>query len=215
MNAIKIFCLFKHAMWYVVLLILVALIGIYLYLFPTQQTLVKNTGEYQTLDPHRRHDSNTTVPNLHTFQSIPQKYMTDKNIASNTTLQTYNLEEIDKIAKFLVKNLNTSKHNCFKLIQIHRVKKEVDTNDILAYSLDMFVYDTMKNFGTLIRGVVYQISGKYKIRELKQITPMPLSALASNDDGFSFEPLVSFGNGASTGMPNDNSSYFGSPLKPL
>lgn len=195
-------------MWYLVILILVVLMGIYsrTNYGTIQPKLMKNTGEYQPLP---------IVPNIHTFQSIPKKYLTDKNIASNTTLQTYNLEEIDKIAKFLVKNMNTNKDNCYKLIQIHRVKKEVDTNDILAYSLDMFVYDTIKNFGTLIRGVVYQISGKYKIRELQQITPIPLNALASNDDGFSFEPIVSFGHGASTGMPNDSPSYFGSPLKPL
>lgn len=171
-------------------IILLGVLLIYLLIFSSgtaHGNIIKNTSVIETVEAIDTADETQ----IEEFIKIPNKYKTVKNLTSNTTFKSYNLEEIDNIAKFLLKILNgTDGENCYKLIEIHRVKKEVDTNDILAYSLDMFIFDTINNFGTLIRGVVYEISGKYKLREMKQITPIPMSTTV--DEGFSFEPITQF-----------------------
>lgn len=118
------------------------------------------------------------------------KYMnrSDEDISAKTTILSYNLEEIDKISKFALKNLNKSESVCLNIIEIHAVKKEIDTKDITSYSLDMYLYDNVKNSGYMARTIVYEINGKLSMKDAFLITPVPMAS--STNDSFTFEKIV-------------------------
>ena len=72
--------------------------------FYPKHGLTKNQGKYKTIG-EKTTPAKRAPPNLHSFPMIPTKNITDKVLASNTTLKAYNLEEINNISKFLIKNL--------------------------------------------------------------------------------------------------------------
>jgi hypothetical protein len=109
------------------------------------------------------------------------------DVSSKTTLQSYNLEEIDKVSKFIITNLNKNKKVCYNIIEIHRVKKEIDSRDIISFTLDLYVYDHIRNYGTLLRAIATDTNGTLAMKDVYFITPIPMST--NTEDGFSFEKL--------------------------
>lgn len=163
----------------IVISVIITILIIY-YQYDHTGSLFKNTGFLDNADK-----SSTLVGKKNVNFDYVEKNKSE--ISSKTTLQSYNLEEIDKVSKFIINNLNESKNVCYNIIEIHRVKKEIDSRDIISFTLDLYVYDHIRNYGSLLRTVAIDTNGILTLRDVYFITPIPMST--NTEDGFSFEKL--------------------------
>lgn len=170
----------KDDIVYFIGLLLLCILSWYCFSVNTKNTPTKNVG---FIDESK----DVEVSNQTEESDFNYIKKSKENISTKTSLATYNLEDIDKVSKFTLNEINKDKNVCYNIIEIHRVKKEIDSNDITSYSLDLYLYDHMKNFGSMIRTVTYEINGVFSMKDAYFITPIPMSD--DTNDGFTFDRI--------------------------
>lgn len=148
------------------------------FLYASSSKLMKNIGRIDSAQ-----DEVTKSPASGKWSYIE---LTKITISTKLTAKKYNLDEINRITQYALKQINKSDKVCYNIVEIHRIKKEIDTSDHVIFTVDLYIYDNMNNVGEIVEVVVAETNGTLAMIAVANITPVKDPSISG---GFDFKKI--------------------------